>query len=246
VVAGYILSLAIGLSLGLLGGGGSLLTVPVLHYVFGAVAHDAIAMSLVVVAITSAIALVPHARAGLVNWRLGAGFGVASMSAAFFGGRIGAAIPGSVLIVAFALVMFAAGGVMIVRTRRPVEPRGAGEVRMSRMLVSGVGVGLLTGILGAGGGFIIVPALTLSGIPIRVAIATSLFVIAANSIAALAGTVGHVTLDFALVVPITAIAAVGSLIGVWLGRRISVRALQRSFGWFVVVVGLAILVCELT
>src|SRR5688572_26795374 len=99
MVVGYVLSLAIGLSLGLLGGGGSTLTVPVLHYVFGAAAHDAIAMSLVVVAITSTIALVPHARAGHVNWRLGTGFGAASMVAAFFGGRIGAAIPGPVLIV---------------------------------------------------------------------------------------------------------------------------------------------------
>ncbi|HET9626044.1 MAG TPA: sulfite exporter TauE/SafE family protein [Kofleriaceae bacterium] len=109
VVLGLVLSLAIGLSLGLLGGGGSILTVPVLHYTLGFAAHDAIAGSLLVVAVTSSVALVPHARAHHVQWRIGVIFGVASIATAFLGGRLGARLPGGALLVAFAVVMIAAG-----------------------------------------------------------------------------------------------------------------------------------------
>ncbi|HEX2690219.1 MAG TPA: sulfite exporter TauE/SafE family protein, partial [Kofleriaceae bacterium] len=181
---GLVLSLAIGLSLGLLGGGGSILTVPVLHYVFRVEAHDAIAMSLVIVGATSTIALVPLARAGHVHWRIGLAFGGASMIAAFAGGRLGATLPDVVLIVAFAVVMLAAGVAMLTRARASLAASDTGDMRLPRVLVIGLGIGLITGTLGAGGGFLIVPMLALlGGFAIRDASATSLLVIAMNSLA---------------------------------------------------------------
>lgn len=240
------LSLAIGLSLGVLGGGGSILTVPVLHYVFRVETHDAIAMSLVVVGVTSLVALVPHARAGRVRWGVGLVFGAASMVAAFAGGRLGAALPAKLLIAAFALVMLAAGVAMLARARGAMVSSSAGHAQLSRVLAIGLGVGLLTGILGAGGGFVIVPALTLlAGLTVRDAIGTSLLVIALNSTAGLAGTAAHATLDARLIAVVTAIAVAGSIAGARFGRRLPAQYLQRGFGWFVILVGAFMLAREL-
>ncbi len=243
-VIGLVLSLAIGVSLGLLGGGGSILTVPVLHYLFEIEAHDAIAMSLVVVALTSAFALLPHARAGNVRWKSGLTFGGTSMAFAFVGARVGAALPSAVLVIAFAALMFSVGTVMLIRTRRAIAtPR---PPSLERMLATGVGVGLLTGVLGAGGGFVIVPALTLvGGLAIREAVATSLLVITMNALAALAGTAGHASFEGCVLVPVAAIAMAGSMLGMRLGRRLSAHQLQRGFGVFIVVIGTAILFREL-
>lgn len=243
---GLVLSLGIGVSLGLLGGGGSILTVPVLHYVFAVPAHDAIAMSLVVVGTTSTVALIPHALAGRVHWRLGLAFGVSSMTAAYVGGRIGAGIPSAILIVAFALLMLVAGGAMLMRARSRLAVAEATEISLARVLASGLGVGLITGVLGAGGGFVIVPVLTLlGGVAIREAVGTSLLVIAMNSFAGLAGTASHARIDTRIILPVVAIAVVGSLVGARLVRRISTQHLQGSFGWFVIVVGVSILAREL-
>jgi uncharacterized protein len=250
IVVGLILALAIGVSLGLLGGGGSILTVPVVHYVLGVPAHDAIAMSLVVVGVTSAVALVPHARAGRVRWPIGLVFGAASMSAAFVGGRLGAAIPGAILITAFAGMMIVAGTAMLTRARRAAPPATAataGALRIEQVLALGLGVGLLTGILGAGGGFVVVPSLILfGGLAMRDAVGTSLLVIAMNSFAGLAGVAAHASIDGRITAAVTAVAAAGSLVGTRAGRRLSATVLQRTFGWFVIAVACSILVAELT
>lgn len=244
-VLGLVLSLAIGLSLGLLGGGGSTLTVPVLHYVFGVDAHSAIASSLIVVGLTSMAAMVPHARAGHVRWRIGLVFGVASMASALAGSRIGAALPGAVLLVAFASVMVVSGIAMLIRTRRALPAPGH-DPRLGRIVLVGAGVGLLTGILGAGGGFIIVPALVIAGgLTVTSAVATSLLVIAMNSIAAYAGMAGHVAFDAGLLAPVVVLAITGTFAGTWIGRRMSPSQLQRSFGYFVIVLGLMIAAAEL-
>jgi uncharacterized membrane protein YfcA len=245
LVLGLILSLAIGVTLGLLGGGGSILTVPVLHYVFGLAAHDTVAMSLGIVGVTSLVALIPHARAGRVQWRVGLVFGAASMATAFLGARLGALLPGDVLISAFAALMVIAGAVMLVRARRSGEAT-TGSVRLWRVVAIGLVVGLVTGTLGAGGGFVILPALTLfGGLAMREAVATSLLIIALNSTAGLAGSLQHVSVDSRIALAVTGAAVIGSFIGARIARRVSTAQLQQLFGWFVIAVGVAILAREL-
>ena len=246
IALGLVLSLAIGLSLGLLGGGGSILTVPVLHYALGFGVHEAIAGSLLVVGVTSSVALIPHARAGRVQWRIGIVFGAASMVSAFVGGRLGALIPGGVLLAAFALVMIAAGAAMLRRSRSAGGLPVGRHVRLARVLAVGLGVGLVTGVLGAGGGFVIVPALTLfGGLAMSDAIGTSLLVIAMNAIAGVAGGALHTHVDAATVSAVTAIAVFGSVVGARVGRRVPAHHLQRAFGGFVIAVAAAILLGEL-
>ncbi|HVK82933.1 MAG TPA: sulfite exporter TauE/SafE family protein [Kofleriaceae bacterium] len=243
-VLGLFLAIAIGLSLGLLGGGGSILTVPVFHYVLGAPAHDAITASLVVVGVTSTLALAPHARAGRVRWQTGLVLGASSMAAAYLGGRVSSALPEVALMVAFATLMLVAGVAMLRRTGVPVAVTAIPSVE--RVLAIGLAVGLLTGVLGVGGGFLIVPALVLiGGLEVRDAVGTSLLVIVLNTLGALAGTAAHTQLEASVLVPITGVAAFGSLLGVHLGRRLSTHQLQRGFGGFVIVMGAAILTFEL-
>lgn len=243
---GLVLSLAIGLSLGLLGGGGSILTVPVLHYALGLGVHEAIAGSLVVVAVTSSIAVIPYARSGRVQWRTGLAFGAASMAAAFAGGRLGARLPGGVLITTFALVMAAAGAAMLLRSRSTRGLPVGRPIQLPRALAAGLGVGLVTGVLGAGGGFVIVPALTLlGGLAMCDAVGTSLLVIAMNALAGLAGGALHTRIAVPTVAVVTGLAVIGSLAGVRVGRRLPAHHLQRGFAGFILVVAAAILLGEL-
>lgn len=241
ILIGLVLCLAIGVSLGLLGGGGSILTVPVLHYVFGMETHEAVATSLFVVGATSSVALISYARKGFVQWRAGSVFGVASMASAFGGAQIGARLPGNVLMASLAFVMVAAGVTMLLRARSAgITPQHAANV--GRMVLVGIGVGLLTGILGAGGGFIIVPALALvGGLSMRNAVGTSLFVIALNAFAGLAGVLAHAHLDLRASLAVTGLAIAGSFFGVRIGSRMSLSTLQRSFAWLVIVVAVVIL-----
>jgi uncharacterized membrane protein YfcA len=167
------------------------------------------------------------------------------MLAAFGGARLGAMLPDAILIIAFSVVMIGAGGAMLVRSRRPMRPP-AESLDVSRVLAIGVFVGLLTGTLGTGGGFLIVPALTIAGgLAMRAAVGTSLLVISLNALAGIAGASSYAAIDPALVAAVTAIAVVGSLIGVRLSGRLSAQHLQAAFGCFVIVVGLAILAREL-
>ena len=231
-----VLSVAIGLSLGLLGGGGSILTVPILVYVLGLDAKPAIAMSLLVVGIASLAALVPHALAQRVRFGTGGAFGLASMATAFLGGRVAHAIPSGVLLLAFAGTMLVTALAML-RGR----PRAAGEPaqpRWGRVAVSGAGIGLLTGILGAGGGFLIVPALVLfCGMDIVTSVATSLFVIAMNSFAGFAGYLGTVSVDLRVAGLMSAAAVGGSLLGARWAGRVRPAALRRGFARFVLAMG---------
>ncbi|GAA1408856.1 sulfite exporter TauE/SafE family protein [Catellatospora coxensis] len=250
-VAGLVLaaSVLIGLMLGLLGGGGSILTVPVLVYLAEVDPKPAIAMSLVVVGATSAVALIPHARAGRVRWRTGVLFGTAGMAGAYFGGRAAGHIPGSVLLIAFAAMMLVTAVAML-RTRRDsaaAEPVPGSRLPVVKILAEGAAVGLATGLVGAGGGFLVVPALVLlGGLPMPVAVGTSLLVIAMKSTAGLAGYLHTVTIDWPLTAAVTAIAVLGSLAGSRLAGRIDPALLRRAFGWFVVVMGLGVLARQMT
>jgi len=204
-------------------------------------AKEAIATSLLVVGTTSAFALIPHARAGRVRWRTGLLFGVAGMTGAYAGGRVAEFIPGSVLLVAFSLMMLATAVAMIRGRKAPSRPAHA-DLPVGRVLLDGVVVGLVTGLVGAGGGFLIVPALVLlGGMPMSAAVGTSLLVIAMKSFAGLAGYMASVEIDWPLAGAITAAAVLGSLVGSRLNGRIDPDTLRKAFGWFVIVMGLVIL-----
>lgn len=241
-----LLSILIGLSLGLLGGGGSILTVPILTYVAGLDPKEAIAASLFVVGVTSAVSAINHARNRRVKWRTGVIFGAAGMAGAFGGGLLGGYIPSVVLMVAFALMMIATSIAMI-RGRKG----SAGEVKdrdlpLGRVILDGLVVGVITGLVGAGGGFLVVPALALlGGLSMPVAVGTSLVVITMKSFAGLAGYLTSVELDWALVGAVTVAAILGSLLGSRLAGRIPEALLRKGFGVFVLVMGVFVLIQEL-
>jgi uncharacterized membrane protein YfcA len=235
------LSVVVGLSLGVLGGGGSILTVPILVYVAGMDAKTAIATSLLVVGVTSAAGAVSHARAGRVRWRTGLLFGAAGMVGAFTGGTLGGHVPGDVLLVAFAAMMVATSLAMLRGRSAPTKPAHT-ELPVLRVLVDGLVVGLVTGLVGAGGGFLVVPALALlGGLPMPVAVGTSLVVIAMKSFAGLGGYLATVQLDWGLAAGVTAAAVVGSVLGGRLVGRIPEVALRKAFGWFVLAMGTFVL-----
>lgn len=236
------LSLLIGVSLGVLGGGGSILTVPILVYVAGMDAKEAIAASLFVVGVTSAAGAISHARQGRVRWRTGLIFGAAGVVGAFLGGLLGGHLPGELLLLAFALMMIATSVAMI-RGRRAVEPtKKHSELPVLRVLLDGLVVGLVTGLVGAGGGFLVVPALALlGGLPMAVAVGTSLLVIAMKSLGGLFGYLSTVSLDWPLVIAVTVAAIIGSVVGGRVAGRIPEEALRKGFGYFVLVMGAFVL-----
>jgi uncharacterized membrane protein YfcA len=240
---GYLLSVLIGVSLGFFGGGGSILTVPLMAYVFGLEAKLAIASSLVVVGIASAVTAVQYARAGYVDARTAALFGSAGMAGAFAGGWAAHFFDDSLLLLMFA-VMMGITAVAMWRGRR--APPEALLVRAPGKLVAqGLAVGAFTGLIGAGGGFLIVPALALwAGIPMQRAIGTSLVVIVLNCAAGFAGYVNHVSVDWRLVGFVSLAAIVGSFIGTWGSRHVNPRALRRAFAGFVMAMSVLILVRE--
>lgn len=240
------LAVLVGVSLGLLGGGGSILTLPILVYVAGMDTKAAIASSLLVVGVTSAVAVVSHARAGRVQWRTGLLFGLAGMAGAYAGGWLGQFIPDGVLLVAFAVLMMVTAVGMLRGRRAGSTPAPHGHVPTVRVIVQGILVGLVTGILGAGGGFLIVPALTLLvGLSMPVAVGTSLLVIAMNTASGLVAHLTSVTIDWKLAAMVTLAAVIGSLVGGRFASRIHPDALRRAFGWFVLAMAAFIIVQEL-
>ncbi|MEU4148739.1 sulfite exporter TauE/SafE family protein [Streptomyces sp. NPDC026659] len=218
----------VGLALGGLGGGGSVLAVPALIYLLGFTPVAATTASLIIVAFTSAAGLSAHARDGYVRWRTGLLFAAAGIGPAMLGGALAGRLPGAVLTTAFALV----AAVAALRMLRPrAVPDGARRVRPGGAAAAGAGLGLVTGVLGVGGGFLAVPALVgVLGMRMRAAVGTSLLVITVNSLAALALRAGTADgLDWAVVGPFTAAAVLGAWDGKRLAAKLSGRALQRLF-----------------
>lgn len=237
------LAVVIGLALGLLGGGGSILTVPLLVYVAGMAPKPAIASSLFIVGTTALAAVVQHARAGRVRWRTGVIFGLSAMAGAYFGGRLAAYVPGQWLLVGFALMMLATAWAMIRGRKERADAPERHELPVLLVLAEGVVVGLVTGIVGAGGGFLVVPALVLlGGLPMSVAVGTSLLVIAMKSFAGLAGYLASVQIDWRTTLLVTGIAVLGSIIGGRFAGRIPGEVLRKGFGWFVLAMGTFVLV----
>lgn len=240
-----VLAVFVGVALGLLGGGGSILTVPLLAYVAGMDAKEAIATSLLVVGTTSAVAAVSHARAGRVQWRTGLIFGVAGMAGAFGGGLLARFIPGGVLLIGFAVMMIATAVAML-RGRKEVGPADPHHrIPVPKVIGEGLVVGLVTGLVGAGGGFLVVPALALlGGLPMPIAVGTSLVVIAMKSFAGFAGYLSSVTIEWKVALMVTAAAVVGALAGARLTALVNPDSLRKAFGWFVLVMSSVILAEE--
>lgn len=236
------LAVFVGIALGLLGGGGSILTVPLLAYVAGMDAKQAIATSLLVVGVTSAVGAISHARAGRVQWRTGLIFGGAGMAGAYAGGLSARFIPGTVLLIGFA-VMMVATAIAMLRGRKDVATSGGtARLPVPKIIVEGLVVGLVTGLVGAGGGFLVVPALALlGGLPMPVAVGTSLVVIAMKSFAGLGGYLSSVQIDWTVALAVTGAAVVGALAGARLTAMVNPDSLRKAFGWFVLAMSSVIL-----
>ena len=239
------LAMFVGVALGLLGGGGSILTVPLLAYVAGMEAKQAIATSLLVVGVTSTIGAVSHARASRVRWRIAMLFGLAAMAGAYAGGLVAQFIPGAVLLVGFAVIMIAAGLAMLRGRKETTGVHGDQPLPVVQIVGLGMGVGMISGLVGAGGGFLLVPALALlGGIPMPVAVGTSLVIISMQSFAGLAGHLASQQIDWRLAGFVTMAAVVGALIGGRLVTVINPATLRRLFGWFVLLMASVILAQE--
>jgi uncharacterized membrane protein YfcA len=252
-IMGLLLAGGIGLSLGLLGGGGSVLALPVLIYVMGVAPKSAIAMTLIIVGTVSLLGLIPHWRAGNVNLKTALVFGFATMVGTFTGAKVATlpVVSETFQMLLFAVVMLLAAGFMIYRSARPMPPDDplAGYPKpickycWLWLLSEGLAVGLLTGLVGVGGGFAIVPALVLlAKLPMKQAIGTSLLIIIANSITGFMGYLGHVDLNWHLIISFIFAASLGTIPGAYLARYVPAQKLQKSFGYFLLAVAAFVLV----
>lgn len=242
-------ALAIGLSLGLLGSGGSILTVPVLVYLLGQEEKAAIAGSLLVVGLIAGAGVAAYLRAGLVDGRAMLLFGAPGMLGALGGASLGAQLPGTVQLVLFAFVMLAAVAIVLRPAQMP--PRAGGTGAAPAIVIAGAGVGLLTGLIGVGGGFLIVPALLAFGrLELPRAIGTSLGIVTLNCIAGFTryafelGSQG-IELDWPALLVVAAIGIAGSLAGRRLGALLPQQILRSLFAATLVLVALAILTQQL-
>jgi len=245
---GLALGALIGLSLGLLGGGGSILTVPIFVYVLGFDAKAAIAMSLAVVGATSLFGALSHWRVGNVNVRVALLFGGVAMAGTYVGARLAVFFSGAAQLTLFAVVMLLAAFFMLRDGRRggivEVIAPSAEPVPMPLVLIVGEGlvVGVLTGLVGVGGGFLIVPALVLLGrLPMKQAVGTSLLVIAMKSASGFLGYLWQVEVPWAFMGLFTSVSIVGILGGTYLLRFVPQGTLQRAFAVFLLVMGSFIL-----
>ena len=252
------IGLLIGLSLGALGGGGSILTVPALVYALGQDTHSATSGSLLIVGVTAIAGMTAHHRAGRVRVAAGSVFGVLGVAGSYVGSQLSATVAPDVLLAAFSLLMLVVAAVMFARGRRGDRVTGDKGVdespiftlrpafgcacqRAAKVLATATGVGLLTGFFGVGGGFVVVPALVLVlGFSMPVAVGTSLLVISINSASALAARIGGdgLALDWAVIGTFTGAAIIGSLLGGWATSRVPARVLSQVFVLLLVTVAL--------
>ncbi|HEY2726265.1 MAG TPA: sulfite exporter TauE/SafE family protein [Parafilimonas sp.] len=258
-IAGYIGALFIGISLGLIGGGGSILTVPVLVYLFGVSPILATSYSLFVVGSTSLIGSLNSWRRGLVDFKTALLFGITSIITVFITRKI--IIPGipenihagnitlhfSVLtMVMFAVLMLLASISMIRSKHVERTEEETIKANFAKLIVYGLSIGLVTGFLGAGGGFLLIPALVLLlHLPMKKAIGTSLFIIALNSLSGFIGDAGHFKTNWIFLFSVSLIAIVGVFVGGLAGKSINGAKLKKGFGWFVLAMGIYIIIKEI-
>lgn len=260
-IVGYLASILIGVSLGLIGGGGSILTVPVLVYLFGIDAVTSTAYSLFIVGVTSMVGSVSYFRKKLVNIKTAIIFGIPSIIAVYATrAYIVPAIPDQILtlgsftleknaalLLLFALLMIVASYSMIKKSQPQSEEKNSGPQQFNYplILIEGAVVGVLTGLVGAGGGFLIIPALVvLSKLPMKEAVGTSLVIISAKSILGFTGD-ASANMDWNFLLLITLFAIVGIILGFSLSKKVDGKKLKPAFGWFVLVMGIYIILKEL-
>lgn len=256
-VAGYIASVLIGLSLGLIGGGGSILTVPVLVYLFGIDPANATSYSLFIVGSTSLVGAVRKYTTGHVSLKTAILFGVTSVITVLLVRRFvlvnipehlgmigGWEVKRSVIIMILFAVLMLLASISMIRGRKNAEEKEK-SVAVLPLVLYGVGIGLVTGLLGAGGGFLLVPALVFFvGLDMKKAVGTSLTIIAINSLIGFLGDIGQFSINWGLLLTITGIALVGIFIGISLSKKIPGEKLKKGFGWFVLLMGIYILIKE--
>lgn len=255
---GYFTSVLIGISLGLIGGGGSILTVPVLVYIFNMDAAAATIYSLFIVGITSAVGSVNYFKKGLINIKTSLLFGIPSIAGVFITRvYIVPAIPDPVfsfgnyhiskhilLMLLFAILMIVASYSMIRKTFAPVATQDH-QLNYPLIILEGLAVGAITGLVGAGGGFMIIPALIfLLKLPMKEAIGTSLLIITSNSLFGFFSSAGHISIHWGFLFTIAAFAIAGIFIGIRLSKNIDGARLKPAFGWFVLAMGIYIILKE--
>jgi uncharacterized membrane protein YfcA len=227
------LAVLVGLSLGMLGSGGAIVMLPILVYVAGVQAQNAVSMSLAIVGGTSLIGAITHYRKGHFHPKATTIFSATGIVGAYFGAMLTHLVAQTTLMLIFSALMLVVGLVML---RRRAESQDAAHCHLWRCLLIGLGVGVLTGFLGVGGGFLIVPALVLfAGIPTDKAIGSSLAIIAINSASGFLGHLSTARIDWSLTVGFLIAACVGMLIGNWASSRVPESWLKRGFAWFVIV-----------
>lgn len=257
-IIGYLASICIGLILGLLGGGGSILSIPILVYLFHIDIVLASAYSLFIVGITSLVGSIPKYKEDLINVRTGVLFGFPSIISIFITRKwIVPAIPDIIwqgdsliltkrlLLLGLFAVLMALASISMIRGRQEI---GNDEIRFRTVLVilEGILIGFLTGLVGAGGGFIIIPALVLlTGLTFKTAVGTSLFIIAINSLVGFLGDLLNYSMDWSFLFVITGLAITGILIGNKLSHKVSAVRLRKLFGWFILIMGCLIFFQEI-
>jgi len=258
-VIGYFASLLIGISLGLIGGGGSILTVPVLVYLFKVEPVTATAYSLFIVGATSLVGVFPKYKKGEINIKTAIVFGIPSIVSVYSTRAfIVPAIPNEIFTIGsfiatksfmtmfiFAVLMVFASVSMIRSKKQVAEEEGEQVFNYPMILLEGTIVGIVTGLVGAGGGFLIIPALVLySKLPMKQAIGTSLLIIAAKSLIGFTGDLGHQYINWSLLLTVTALAIAGIFMGNAMSSKIEADKLKKGFGWFVLVMGIYIIFKE--
>lgn len=259
-ILGYIGALCIGLVLGLIGGGGSILTVPVLVYALALNPVIATAYSLFIVGTTSLVGAVKNMMKGMVDFKTAIIFAIPAFIAVYLTRAfLIPAIPEQLFTIAnvlvtknlaimlfFAIIMLIASVTMIRNKHKETNVDAVITYNYPLIIIEGLVVGAITGIVGAGGGFLIIPALVLlAKLPMKKAVATSLFIIAIKSLIGFLGDVQHLEIDWPFLLKFTAISIVGIFIGIWLNRFIDGKKLKKAFGWFVLIMGIYIIYKEL-
>lgn len=258
-ILGYIGALLIGIVLGLIGGGGSILTVPVLVYLLFVNPVTATAYSLFVVGVSALVGAISNIKKGLVDFKTAIVFSIPAFIAVYITRRyLVPAIPDSLFVindfevtkdigimVFFAIIMLLAS-ISMIRNKKP-EPDADTVVTYNYplILVEGFVVGILTGIVGAGGGFLIIPALVLlAKLPMKKAVATSLLIIAIKSLIGFIGDIETLDIDWNFLLLFTGISVIGMFVGIWLNKFIDGKKLKNGFGWFVLIMGIYIIFKE--